>query len=123
MNLHAIVAPAIRAISPATAAILRRSTGYTIAPNGKQIPSYAPDVPIIIDLQELSAPLLAQMAALNIEGNLSSVWWDGILNGVNRASGTGGDLMIFNGATWLVVQVVEVWSNSGWSHVVVQQQK
>ncbi len=122
MNLHAIAAPAIRAINPATQAILRRCTGYTTNADGRQVPAYEPDAALTIDLQELSAPLLAHMASLNIEGNLSSVWCDTILTGADRATGSGGDLVLFNGGTWLVVQVLEVWTNSGWCHVVVQKQ-
>lgn len=121
MNLHSIVSGAISAVNPKITGAVQVATGnYTTSPDGTQVPAYITS-PIIMDVQALSAREIQHLDSLNVQGILKGVWADGELHGVDRTAGTGGDVLTFSGATWLVVQVIEAW-NGDWCHVAVQKQ-
>ncbi len=44
------------------------------------------------------------------------------IRGVERVNGTGGDLLKFNGETWLAMAILEPFDASGWCSVGVTQQ-
>jgi hypothetical protein len=125
MELNALVAPMTRTVSPSTAATLRASTGYQTAADGSRTPGYAADQGITIDVQALTSSQLTHMDSLNIQGTLRAVWSDQGLHAVDRVSGRGGDILLFDdgdgAASWLVVHIIETW-NGAWCHVVVQKQ-
>lgn len=122
MNLHAIVAPIIAAVNPMTAATWLQSTGSTVNADFSRTPSFS-STPILVQNQALSASDLRHLDMLNIETVTRKVWANCSLQGVNRATGQGGDLLKFGGRTWLVTVVFEMWDNSGpWSSVGLTQQ-
>lgn len=111
MSLQTLARACIASINPDIPAIIRRSAGYTTLPNGKQVPAYEPDEQAMIQRQELTQRELMQLDNVNRQSVLCSVYVSGNYYGVLRASQLGGDLFIFNGQTWKVVQVLEAWPN------------
>lgn len=121
MNLHAIASPLVGVVNPPVVGIWRRSIGYTTAPTGKRGPTFV-DVPDTkMQVQALEGPDLALVDALNIEGLKRSVYMYGDVQGVDRADGKGGDVLLFSGDEWLVVKVLETWA-TGWCKVAVAKQ-
>ncbi|MGJ2639729.1 hypothetical protein ACR8HR_22510 [Salmonella enterica subsp. enterica serovar Paratyphi A] len=125
MNLHGIVAPAIGAVNPFVPATLRRSTGYTTAPDGSQIPAYS-DFAISVQVQALTSPDLRLLDGLNIQGVGRAVYLNGVAMGVVRNVNAGGDLFVFpagllpEGNIWLAAHVLERWPD--WSKVALSLQ-
>lgn len=114
MNLHAIVAPIIAAVNPMITATWQQSDGtYTTSPSGKRTPNYTAMPNIQLQVQALTARDLAHLDGLNIQNVTRKAWANGSLQGVNRTTQQGGDLLIFNGQTWLVVVVFETWDQDG----------
>lgn len=117
MNLHGIVSPAVSAINPPITATLRMSAGYTTAGDGTRTPAYAPDQTAQVQVQALGNAELRQLDSLNIQGVMRAVYLNGNWQGVDRPDGKGGDLILFGGQTWLVMQVMETWPD--WCKVAV----
>lgn len=122
MNLHAIVRPAIGAVNPDTLGTLFSCTGYTTAANGKQRPTYDRTDNVGMQVQPLSSKEIEHLDSLNIQNASRAVYVNGIVKGIDRKSGAGGDLLEFNGATWLVVAVLETWDGATWTKVAVTKQ-
>ncbi len=115
MNLHAIVRGAITTVNPDVVATYRRSTGYTTAADGRQVPAYT-DVPNVpVQVQALSFQDLQHLSGLNIQGVRRALYLYGTAMGVVRNLQRGGDLFVFapgilpEGTTWLVAHVIEQW--------------
>lgn len=120
MNLHAIVSGAIGTVNPHVKALVRYSTGYTIAPGGKQIPTYN-DVPNQdVQMQALSGKDLAFLQNLNVQGVQRALYMYGDTQGVVRPRAKGGDLVVIGSDVWKVVTVLETWPD--WSKVGVTLQ-
>ncbi len=115
MNLHAIVRGAITVVNPDVPATLRRSSGFTIAPDGTQVPEYVDVQGVPVQVQALSFQDLHQLDGLNIQGVRRAVYLNGAAMGIVRNLQVGGDLFIFpagvlpEGDTWLVAHVLEQW--------------
>jgi hypothetical protein len=122
MDLHGIVRGAIGAVNPEILCSIQQSTGYTKNAAFEQVPSYAAPVNnVSIQKQATTAADLRHLDALNIQGNLCTVYLEGAQYPVERITQTGGDLFTFNGQTWLVVAVLEMWAD--WCKLVLCQQK
>lgn len=142
MNLQAITAGAVGAINRPVAGALFVSTGYAIAVDGAQVPSYAPPAIIGAQVQALTGKDLKQMDGLNIQGVKRAIYLQGDVRGVSSAQGGGGDLISFHSSAidqmmiggsainvwplpgpdlldtkWLVITVLETWN--GWCKVGV----
>ena len=63
-----------------------------------------------------------RLYALDIQGVLRAAYIQGNVEGINRVRGKGGDLLTFNGETWLVVVVLETWDTPGWCKVAINLQ-
>jgi len=124
MNLHGLVRGAITVVNPDIDGTLYRSTGYTTAIDGKQIPAYAAPEAIRVQLQSLQLNELKLLDGLNIQGDKVSMYLFGKVSGVVRPDGTGGDLItLFNGNKYLVTLILEDWSLvNNWSKVVCTRQ-
>jgi hypothetical protein len=124
MNLHNIVNGSISAINPRVPGTYNQSTGYTTNPDGSRTPSYAQPVTIKIQLQALAFRDLQQLDALNIQGCKHAMYLYGDVEGIDRAAGRGGDTIVLDdGTTWLVTQVLENWNTTaGWVKVAVTKQ-
>jgi len=120
MNLHQIVRGAITTVNPDVPGVLKVNSGFTTAPGGKRSQSYA-DVDVIVQMQSLSSTDLKQVDAINIQGILQSAYLNGNFNGINRPEQQGGDMLIVDGKTWLVVKVAELYPD--WCHLIVNLQR
>ncbi len=120
MNLHGLVTGIISGVNPPKIGVIRRSTGYTTDASGRQIPQYRDFTGIEMQVQPLSSRELLHADNLSIGGTLRSIHVNGEWEAVVRSDGRGGDLFLFDGQTWLAVQVMESWGS--WSRIMVQLQ-
>ena len=119
MNLHNIAGNYVAAVNPWVIAQYQQSTGSTISPDGTRVPSYAPVVSVQVQKQPLQYRELVQIEGLNINGEKVAFYVNGDWQGVIRPNGKGGDLITLpNGSVWLVVMLLENWSETdSWSKV------
>ena len=126
MNLNAIASRSTRFVTPPMTAWLSVSTGYTKNADFSRSPTYMV-APVTVDVQPLTGQQIEHMDALNIAGILRVAYFNGLIEGLDRPAGKGGDLLTFtsgglNGQTWLCVQPLEGWDTAGWVKVVIQLQ-
>ena len=122
MNLRAVANRATRTINPNLAAVVLKSVGYTTDAPGRQQPRYAPPVEVTIQAQSLSKKDLDHLASMNISNVTRAIYASTSLSAVDRTKGTGGDLLAFEGANWLVTAVLEEWTTAGWCKVALTRQ-
>lgn len=132
MNVRGLANGMTRAVNPNIIATLRRSTGFGKGASYDQIPTYAPDAPITVQVQALTQKEIQHLDKLNISNGQASVYADTQLSSVDRPSQSGGDLIVFGtdartpaalrGQTWLVVALLEGWPGSGWSKAAITSQ-
>lgn len=120
MNLHGIASGIVGAVNPPVPIVIKVSTGYTTAADGSRAPSYAAPVTVLGQVQALSYQDLAQMDGLNIQGEKRAVYINGRVDGLIREENKGGDIVTFNGHTWLVVLVLEYWPD--WCKFAITRQ-
>lgn len=96
------------------------STGYTTGDGLRQVPAYASPVTGYAQIQALDSSDLKHIDGLNLQGTLKTIFMYGALAGVIQPQGKGGDLVKFDGNTWLIVKVVEAWPT--WTRAVIQYQ-
>lgn len=108
MNLHGVVRGAIRTINPDIPVTIQQSTGYTTSADGTQVPQYS-SVNTSGQMQAMTGKDLQKIAGLNIQGVFEKIYLNGNYEGVFRVAGKGGDLLVINGRTYLVVAVLERW--------------
>ena len=115
MNLHGIVSGAIATVNPFVTATLKRSAGYTTAPDGTRTPAFNDMPGIPVQVQALTYSDLQHLDGLNIQGVRRAVYLNGAAMAVVRPLQAGGDLFVFpdctlpEGNTWLVAYVLEAW--------------
>lgn len=120
MDLHGIAGPIIAAVNPMISGTLQASTGYTTEDDGTQVPAYATPVTADIQVQALTYKDLQQIDGLNIQGEARAIYLYGAWEAVLRPDSKGGDLIAFDGQTWLVKQTLEQWPD--WTKVVAVRQ-
>lgn len=127
MDLRGLANGVSSTINPNVTVSVERSTGYTIGTGRKQVPSYATAVVGPAQIQALDGDDLKQLDGLNIQGNIKAVYLRGVLAGVLRPDGTGGDLITIMSpapaqlvGTWLVVKVLEGWPTWTKAAIVLQ---
>jgi hypothetical protein len=98
--------------------------------DGTRVPLYTVTSGLQMQVQALSALELQHLDGLNIQDTVRSVHMNGQIQGLNRVTARGGDLLLsptgLSGSdpdTWLVRQVLESYDNSGWSRLAVVLQK
>ena len=123
MNLHGIVAPAIGAVNPFIVGTVKVSTGSVIGADYTNTPTYQSFPGQQFQVQAATGPALRQIDGLNLQGIVRVVYLNGNIEGLDRPAGKGGDLLVFNGQTWLVEAVLEPWDNVGWTKVAVVLQE
>jgi hypothetical protein len=96
------------------------STGYTTGAGQRQVPSYADPVTGYAQIQALDSIDLKHIDGLNLQGTIKTIFMYGALAGVVQPQNKGGDLVKFDGNTWLIVKVVEAWPT--WTRAVIQYQ-
>ena len=124
MNLQSVTVGVISAVNPQTPANLYFSTGPgPTQADGTQAPGFAPPQFISAQVQPVSSGDLRKIEALNIQPVNEKIYITGQLHGAERLSQLGGDLVVLeNGATYLVIVVLEGWNSAGWCCVGVKQQ-
>ena len=120
MDLRGIANGVTATVNPNKTVTVRRSTGYTIGAGRKQVPGYADPVTGPGQIQALDANDIKQLDGLNIQGTVRAIYLRGVLAGVVRPDGTGGDLVEVDGQTWLVVKVLEGWPTWTKAAIVLQ---
>ena len=124
MNLHSIANRYVAAVNPNLKGTFQVSNGYTTAPNGNQVPSYAKAIDVWAQVQALQYKDLMQLDGLNINGEKRAMYLNGNFEGVSRPDKRGGDLItLSDGSVWLVVLVLENWFfMDGWVKLAVVKQ-
>lgn len=122
MDLRGIANAVTSSVNANEIVSVKRSMGYTIGAGAKQIPTYADPVSGPANVQALDGNDLKQLDGLNIQGTIKAIYLRGVLAGVVRPDGTGGDLVLRNNGaeTWLVVKVLEGWSTWSKCAIVLQ---
>jgi len=124
MNLHQMVSGVTGAINPFIPVVVSVSSGYTTGANGKQLSSYT-TTNTTGQVQALTAKDL-HIAGISLESNVNQqkvqqkIYLNGNFEGVFRVLGKGGDLISFNGETYLVVAVLERWPD--WCSLAITMQ-
>ena len=121
MNLSSIADTVINAINPPTLVQVLRSTGYTTNADGQQVPTYTTLASTLMQVQELTQGDVRKLDGMNIGGQRNKLYFNGAVAAVVRADQKGGDLVKFNGQTWLAVAVLEQWND--WCSVAIVRQK
>jgi hypothetical protein len=122
MNLRNAANALTSAINPNISARLFRSVGAVTLGDGTRVPLFQTPETVTIQEQALTADEIAHLDSLNIQGKLGGYWINGQVDGIDRLTNKGGDLLIIDGAVWLVVAILEGWRQSGWCHFAAQQQ-
>jgi hypothetical protein len=95
MNLHGIVRGAINSVNADKTALYLKSTGNTVNADFSQTPSYAPGLPVRIQIQPLGKEELRHIEKLNLQGVYRTIYMYGNTQGVVRIFVQGGDLIQF----------------------------
>lgn len=119
MNLHGLASGYVSAVNPMIPVVVKQSTGFTVDANHNQVPTYT-TISTAGQVQPLSSTDLRLLERLNIQGVKQAVYLSGNFEGVFRVLGKGGDLITFNGFTYLVTAVLERWPT--WCKVGVTMQ-
>ncbi|CUW48294.1 hypothetical protein IFJ82_03040 [Novacetimonas hansenii] len=120
MNLFGAAVAVVGAVGPGSAATLKLSTGSVGNADFTRTPQYRV-VAATVWVQALSSDELAHVGDLSQQGALRVVYVAGDVGGMDRAAGTGGDIVNFDGADWLVVRQMEQWGTA-WSKLMVRRQ-
>jgi hypothetical protein len=119
MNLRGIANSLTSVINPNIVADYLPFGGYTVDPlTLQQVPYYSTAITGPIQVQALDGEDLKQMDGVNIQGKIKSAYLFGELSAVSRPNQLGGDKLIFDSKTWLVVKVLEGWSDY-WTKVAI----
>jgi len=116
LNLHGTVRGAIRTVNQDIPAAYLGSTGYTVDSGGRQIPSYAESVPVLIQVQPPWGRDLRHIDYLNIQGTIRTVFLYSDPQAIVRVNAQGGDRLQFPQFVgqpvddWLIVYVAETWN-------------
>ena len=124
MNLHAIAGPAVSVVNPSIIISVQVSTGFTTNADGSRVPTYAPAVTALAQVQPETWRDIQLMDGLNLQGTRKSVYINGGLQGLLRLTNQGGDIITFpDGSIWLVAQVLVDFSiTAGWTKVAITLQ-
>jgi len=119
VNLHGLASGYVSAVNPMIPVVVKQSAGFTVDANHNQVPSYT-TISTTGQVQPLSSTDLRLLERMNIQGVKQAVYLSGNFEGVFRVLGKGGDLLVFNGFTYLVTAVLERWPT--WCKVGVTMQ-
>lgn len=120
MDLRGIANGVTSTVNPNQTVTVLRSTGYTIGAGRRQVPGYAAPITGPGQIQALDANDIKQLDGLNVQGTIRAIYLRGVLAGVIRPDGTGGDIVQIDGQEWLVVKVLEGWPTWTKAAVVLQ---
>jgi hypothetical protein len=124
LNLHAVVRSLIGALHPEVAARLHRSIGRSAGTDGSLKSVYAPGVLISAQRQSAGPARLSQRDLVS-ETEIACKFYlsadpdpAGQVAGIYRPLSRGGDMFqLADGSWWLVTELLEDFSRSGWACV------
>lgn len=123
VNLNAVVAPIIGAISPQQPVTVYLSAGPgATAADGSRAPTYADSFEAVAQIQPITTGDMRKLEGLNLQGAFEKLYLNGQLRGLQRINSLGGDLVVLpDGTTYLVKAVLEAWrfvsAGEGWCAV------
>jgi hypothetical protein len=124
MNLHSLANSVVAVVNPNVRLQIQVSTGSTINPDGKRVPSYASSILVLGQVQPLGYRDIQQADALNIQGIRKTIFINGNVDGLVRVTNKGGDLITVldgpNMGVYLVAQIEEAWAD--WCKALVTLQ-
>ena len=120
MNLHGIVRGAINAVNPDIPIVILRSTGSTENASGRTIPTYADPQSARGQKQPVTGRDIERFNQQNIQGVTCKMYVYGNIEALIRQDEKGGDLIKFEGQTYLVASVMERWPD--WCCVALTMQ-
>lgn len=128
MNLHGIVRAAINSVNSDKLVQYLASTGFTVADDGTQVPTYAAAAPVIAQIQPLGKDELRHIDRLNLQGVFRTLYLFHNPQAIVRILAQGGDLFQFAPfqgqavQNWKVVGPVSgPWDvdGGGWTKLIV----
>lgn len=122
VNLRAIANRSTSRINPNLTFELRSYAGYAINPDGTTAPSYAPKRYVVGQVQALGKKDIEHLSSLNVSNCERMVYVNAQLQATDRKAQTGGDLLTFEGAVWLVAAIMEGWTTAGWCRAALIRQ-
>lgn len=111
MNLNALAGAAIASVEPPVDVVIKRSIGAVEDASGRVVPQYADPIETQGDKQSLTGSDVYKLQGMNVQGVVCKMYLNGNYEGLFRATGGGGDLLIFENQTYLVGAVLERWSD------------
>lgn len=104
-------------------AVIKVSEGYTITPDGDQVPKYS-EIPKVLQLQSMSSDDLQHFGYANMQGLFMFAYADGMIEALNREDQKGESTIetIKYGETdthlWKVMRVAE--SYNDWVKIIIR---
>ena len=120
MNLHQLVRGVVGAVNPDISVSVMPSTGSTEDDTGRSIPSYGTTIQTTGQKQPVTGRDIERFQQQNIQGVTCKMHLNGNYEGLFRVLGKGGDLLQFEGRTYLVASVMERWPD--WCCVALTMQ-
>lgn len=121
LNLYAMASPLVEMVNPLTDATLRRYVGNRQDDDFSTVPIYE-EIAVQIDVQALSTSDLQFVENIQQQSDMRAVYLRGNAGALNRPLQQGGDLLVFDGAEWLITQVLEQWEGEQWRKVICTRQ-
>ncbi len=124
MDLYRLTSGVIDAVNPRIVVSIQTSAGNVTNPDGTVAPLYDPAVSVLAQVQALSGRDLRQIEGLNLQGTLRAIYVDDGIDGVERVTLKGGDLITLpDCSVWLVTLVPEPWkTTAGWTKAIITLQ-
>lgn len=112
-------------MNPLLSVVVQISTGQSaVAPDGVVTPVYAPNLPLIGQIQPITTRDMMQLDGVNLGGVHWKIYLNGEVDSIVRPEKKGGDLVIIpsgrHKGTWLVVQVLEQFPDWVCAAIVMQ---
>ena len=120
MNLHQLVRGVVGAVNPDIPVSVMPSTGSTEDDTGRSIPTYGTTITTTGQKQPVTGRDIERFQQQNIQGVTCKMHLNGNFEGLFRVMGKGGDLLLFEGRTYLVASVMERWPD--WCCVALTMQ-
>ena len=122
MNLRNYANSLTRSVNPNITAQWRPFVDYTVLDSAKTTVSYGDPVALTIQTQALTKAEIQHLDSMNLSTCERSAYVNGQVGALDRNDQTGGDLLLFEGATWLVSAILEGWTTAGWCKVALTKQ-
>jgi hypothetical protein len=120
MDLRTIANQLSNCINSNISVTLMASTGFTIGAGQRQQPTYADPVTGFAQVQALDNSELKQLDGISQQTTIRGIYLRGALHGIIRPEQLGGDLVMINGQSWLVVKILETWATWSKAAIVLQ---